>query len=48
MSRIVPQLGFRQPEYSIRCAKPAFLEEHKRAGQLNQPLEEISVGSTAI
>ena len=48
MSRIVAQLGFRQLEHSICCAQPAFLEEHKSAGQLDQTLEEIPVGSTAV
>jgi hypothetical protein len=47
MLRVFAQLGFRQLEYRIRCAQPAFLEEHKCAGQLDQPVEEISVGSTA-
>jgi len=42
------QLGFRQLEHRIRRALPALLEEHKSAGQLNQTLEEIPVGSTAV
>ena len=48
MPRILAQLGFRQLEHRIRRALPALLEEHKSAGQLNQALEEIPVGSGAV
>src|ERR1035438_9732363 len=48
ISRKVAQIGFRQLEHSIRRARPTFLDEHKRAGQLNQALEEIPVGSTTV